>query len=340
VVSGVVFRVPDDQVGRCLWDALRATCTSRPSGARRRLVIADSKQLFRSRGGLTSLERAALVMLAVAGRRPATWRALLDVVAPQASELLTEYAWYADINMALPLSDGIGDVGTQANAIRHDCSEHGVSFRAVFSEPLPEGHFNRLVRNTRNKAVVLLGLVLRILDRIMRHSPDEHVRVLVDRLGGRVHYRDALITAMPACDLEIREESALRSVYHLTRSPRTCEIAFVTGGDSRHFPTALASVYSKYLRELYMRAFNDHWSRRVTGLYACFQRSLVTPGYRTSPHGRLLPRRATLAQRCVAGTRPFLRRQGHARSPTLRGKPARRVACRLGGRAQARLTSH
>ena len=33
-----------------------------------------------------------------------------------------------------------------------------------------------------------------------------------------------------------------------------------------HLPAALASMASKYLRELAMRAFNDFWRRSVDGL--------------------------------------------------------------------------
>ena len=43
----------------------------------------------------------------------------------------------------------------------------------------------------------------------------------------------------------------------------TREIEFVTDGDSRHFPVALASIYSKYLRELYMHVFNTYWCGKM-----------------------------------------------------------------------------
>jgi len=168
--------------------------------------------------------------------------------------------------VALPLSDNVGDVGTRANAIRQDGAVSGVEFLGVCCEPLPEGHYNRLVSNTRNKAVVLLGLALRVVDRIMRTAPDERVRLCVDRLGGRTHYREALTVSLPGYDMRILEESETRSAYRLTRSARTCEIEFVIGGESRHFAVALASVYSKYVRELYMHAFNRYWSGRIPGL--------------------------------------------------------------------------
>ena len=266
VVSGVAFRVPDERVGQCLWKTLRATCTAKAGKAERRLQITDSKQLYRPPRGLAPLERAALVMLAVGDHSPKSWRSLLHTIAPGAVACLDQYAWYKGADVELPISDGVGDVGTRANAIRRDADEHDVTMSGVFSEPLPEGHFNRLVSNTRNKSVVLLGLVLRVMDRIMRSAPHERIRFLVDRLGGRTHYRDALLTAMPEYELEIREESQRCSVYRLTRSSRICEIAFVTDGDDRHFPVALASVYSKYVRELYMHVFNRYWSHQIAGL--------------------------------------------------------------------------
>lgn len=265
VVSGVAFRVPDEQPDACLWDLLGRTCARRARRGESRMVIADSKQLYRS-GGLSALERAVLVILAVAGSRPKTWRALLDEIAPGAREQLRHYPWYADTDLTLPLSDGVVDIGTRTNAIRLNCRERGVEPLGVFSEPLPEGHYNRLVKNTRNKGVLLLGLALRVVDRIMRAAPGERIRLYVDRLGGRKRYREALLTALPGYELHILEESALRSAYRLTRSSRVCEIEFVTRGDAGHFPVALASLYSKYLRELYMHVFNRYWSGQRNGL--------------------------------------------------------------------------
>lgn len=266
IVSGVAFRVPDQQLGESLWDTLRATCAPAPERMGRRLVVADSKRVYRSHGGLAPLERTALVTLAASGSRPRTWRALLETVAPGAAGHLDHYPWYAASNADLPISEGVGDIGTQSNAVRRDAARHDLSFLGVHCEPLPEGEYNRLVRTTRNKSVVLLGLVLRVVDRIMRAAPGERLRLYVDRLGGRTQYRDALMTAVQGYELQVLEESSARSAYVLIRPTRTCEIEFVTGGDRSHFTVALASIYSKYLRELYMHAFNRYWSGQIDGL--------------------------------------------------------------------------
>ena len=266
IVSGVAFRVPDEQLGACLWQTLKQSCTDKLEHRGHRLVIADSKKLYRSRSSLAPLERAALVMLAVAGHRPGSWRALLEDLAPRAGDALNGCRWYADADVALPSSKGVGDIPTRANAVRLDCREHDVELRGVFSEPLLAGQYNGLVERTRNKAVVLLGLALRVVDRILRCAPESRVRLYVDRLGGRRHYREPLLTGFPEYDLQIVEETPWRSAYRLTGVSRVFEVEFVTRGETHHFPVALASVYSKYLRELYMCVFNEYWSRRLPGL--------------------------------------------------------------------------
>ena len=277
VVTGTAFRVADDRLDYCLWRTLRASCTAKPTHSLHRVVVADSKQLFRPRAGRTGiggLERTVLVMLAAMGRRPGTWRELLDIVSPGAKDQLQDYIWYSGRDIDLPHDRSIGDIPTQANAIRHDLANHGVDIHGVHCVPLVEGEFNRLVDSTNNKSVVSLGLALRIVDRLFRSAPDEHIRIAIDRQGGRIHYREALMTALPDYELTILEESAERSAYRIVDGARIREIEFVTRGEQSRFAVALASVFSKYIRELYMHAFNTYWARQVEGVRA-------TAGYYT-----------------------------------------------------------
>jgi len=266
VVTGVAFRVPDSQAHRCLWDTLSETCTRLSDRNNRRLAVADSKQLFRGRADFSALERPALVMLAVAGQRPRNWRALLDALAPNATAQLDRYPWYAGRNMNLPLCGGVGDIGTRANALRRNMAQESVELLGVFAEPILERQFNDLIDKTGNKAVAMLGTALRVIDRVLRCAPDPRVLLGVDRLGGRVHYREALQTAFPEFELQILEECPERSAYRLANSSRVCRVEFVAGGEDRHFAIALASVFSKYLRELYMHLFNDYWTEQMTSL--------------------------------------------------------------------------
>lgn len=266
VVTGVAFRVPDHHLDRCLWTALRSSCTNRPRRSMRRLAVADSKAVFRAAEGLAQLERTVLVTLAAAGHRPSSWRSLLDVVAPDMSATLDQYPWYAQADLSLPVCPESGDIGTRSNALKHEFKAAQVEFLGAFTEPLDVRAYNRQVAGTRNKAVVLLGLTLRIISRIAKACPRERLRVFVDRQGGRTHYRDPLMTSLSGEAFTIVEETDARSAYRLDWAARACEIDFSVDGDARHFPVALASMYSKYIRELFMRRFNDYWSARVAGL--------------------------------------------------------------------------
>lgn len=277
VVSGAAFRIPDENVHTSLWELLDESCTQHPQKGDRRLAITDSKVLFRRKQGMAPLERTALVMLALSGHHPTTFKELLTCIAPDASAYLSRYPWYVNHDLTLPVCDEVGDITTRANAIKRNCKNLQIKPLGIFSEPINTGQYNRLVKNTRNKAVVLLGLVLRVIDRIMKIAPNEHIRLCVDRLGGRTHYREAITTALPEYELQILEETTDQSVYRLVRSSRVCKIEFVTRGENKHFLIALASVYSKYLRELYMIMFNTYWCHLLDGLKP-------TAGYYTDAH--------------------------------------------------------
>jgi hypothetical protein len=290
VVGGTAFRVPDEQVHACLWDTLRETCTRQPQRASSRLVIADSKKVYHSAAGFAGLERAALVMLAKAGKQPTTWRQLVETVAPQAAAALERLPWYADADVALPVDANVGDVRTRANAIRADAATHGVEFLGGFVEPVLEDDYNDLVGRTDNKSTALQGIVFRVIDRILRATDDPRVRLCVDRLGGRTHYREPLQLSFPEFEIEIVEESSERSAYRLSNSARVVRIEFAAESEDRHLPVALASLFSKYLRELFMRAFNAYWCGKQPDLRP-------TAGYYTDAK-RWLRDAEPMLQRC------------------------------------------
>ncbi|MCO6437185.1 MAG: hypothetical protein J5J06_08875 [Phycisphaerae bacterium] len=268
VVSGTAFRVPDDQARECLWTRLRRTCSRKPTPRGRKLAIADSKILYKpglGPNGLSLLERAFLVMLATTGVRPRFFSELLEYLAPHALKAAGSQPWYAETGFALPLAPDTGDVGTRANAVLRDCREGGIVPVALVSETLLEDEFNRRLRATRNKAVVLLGQVLRVVERIRLLVPGESLLVHVDRLGGRVHYREWIGLSWPG-NLSVLEEAPESSRYSVTCDGLSMEIDFTVGGENKHLPIALASIASKYVRELYMYAFNTYWSSKKESL--------------------------------------------------------------------------
>ncbi len=266
VVSATAFRRPQDRVGECLWATLAESCTRSTARAGHRLVVGDSKQVYSSALGLAGLERAALTMLRTADRTPETWRGFVEAVAPAMTPQLARYPWYAATDFPLPVDAATGQVSLTANAIARALRMQESAFLGAFAEPLLEGDYNDLVRRTGNKSTVLMNCVMKLIHRATETWPDEPIFVQVDRLGGRSRYREALMTALPDWELSILEESDNCSAYQLITGRRACRIEFRVDGDAESFPVALASMFSKYLRELCMKSLNDWWSGRVQGL--------------------------------------------------------------------------
>lgn len=265
VVSAAAFRVPEARADACLWDVLRESCAARPARRDHRLVVGDSKQVYRGGDGLPLLERTALVMLEAAGYRPRRWSELLTTLAPGLFDALAHHPWYADGDLPLPVCDATGDIATRASALKSDCRAQQIEFLGAWSEPVLEREYNRIVAATDNKSSVVLQRVLRLVQTAVGLSCN-CTKVAVDRLGGRTHYREALMGAFPDWCMHVLDERDECSAYRLTRGERTLEVTFQQDGESHHLPVALASMYSKYLRELFMHRFNTYFSQRQPGL--------------------------------------------------------------------------
>jgi hypothetical protein len=62
------------------------------------------------------------------------------------------------------------------------------------------------------------------------------------------------------------EESPELSRYRVLGLKREITVTFQPRADGEHFCVALASMVSKYTRELLMMDFNDFWTRAIPGL--------------------------------------------------------------------------
>ena len=91
------------------------------------------------------------------------------------------------------------------------------------------------------------------------------ISIVCDKHGGRNRYANLLSEHFPDSLMEIYDESRQRSVYRFGPAERRVEIRFQTKAEV-HLPVALASMASKYFRELAMQSFNDFWQARVSCL--------------------------------------------------------------------------
>jgi len=266
VVSASAFEVPD--VATCLWEQLAPAVAPKPARKSSAVVVGDSKKLFdrKKSNPLAPLERSILAMLHAGDLLPTSFEDLLSQLDTNATGALSRYPWYTDSMPSLPVSAGATDVKLAGNAVGLAMRDAQVRLVGLRSRVIPAGQFNDLLAKTRNKSTATTGVTYELIARAWGLSARGPLSIFVDRQGGRVHYLTALQRIFPDANFKILEETEHASRYHVTEGDREATIHFSVGAEKLHFPVALASMLSKYLREVLMGRFNAFWSRHVPSL--------------------------------------------------------------------------
>jgi ribonuclease HII len=269
VISATLWRMPEsvraEDLDRLLARWIARTAPVAGDQSPRRVAIADSKILYHPGKGLAGLERGLLAALAAIGRRPSRWSQAWTDLAPAASAALASLPWYAGYDEPLPIGASAEEIADAASILEEAFRETGIRITDIRSRAVFEEEFNRRVDEDGSKGAVLTRATLRLVADLLASADGLPARIVCDKHGGRNSYAALLEEVFPHSFLEIRGESRQRSVYRFGPPERRVEIRFEAKGES-HLPTALASMASKYLRELAMRALNAFWRTRVPGL--------------------------------------------------------------------------
>jgi hypothetical protein len=253
-----------------LWEALGAAVSRRPLAATARdgrVAVCDSKRLFqRSRGdrALAALETTALAFSTLArGAPPAT---LTEFVAAHAVVPPGATLYDADLaELTLPLAAKPAAIAAAAARLDSVTRTAGIEFRGAYLRVLVEDEYNAEAERLGSKARALFHANVDLLARC-RAGATEPLRVACDRHGGRMRYRELLAAAFPFERIAGRAEAPGSSSYEIGVGASALEIDYTVGRDRDSLPTALASIFAKYCRELYMTAFNRFFARRVAGI--------------------------------------------------------------------------
>jgi hypothetical protein len=246
-----------------------------------RLHIADSKSVYSPATGLGSLERGALAAFGVASRVPSDFDQLLDDLWAQSTDATLFSAdtgrgrdlWFSDdVALPLPVSEEGRTAAAAAEKWRDVCEATGVQLRTIRCDVVAPRRWNVATRETDNKATALSRLHLRLLRRVWDPETAGPTMVIADKHGGRNRYGDLLTECLDGQMVWCRHESRDSSIYKVGSS----EIHFEAKAE-RHFPVALASMVSKYVRELAMELFNRFWQTHLPALKP-------THGYPTDAH--------------------------------------------------------
>jgi hypothetical protein len=269
VISASVWQVPDGMQADTLFDRLRNMIASSIADAEKHdpplVTFADSKILYHSGGGLHRLERGLWAALSMLGYNPRSWREVWKVLADEATVELCSSLWFKDYDAAVP-GDGISqNYAEQTIHLGEMLLAEGVRLLALRSRAVFPQEFNELLGYYESKGALLSHLTLELIERMMQQLASGPISVVCDKHGGRNCYAPLLSEHFPDWMIEIRGESRQQSVYHFGPSERRIDFCFRTKAE-RVMPAALASMASKYLRELAMQAFNNYWCFRIPGL--------------------------------------------------------------------------
>ncbi len=259
VMSAVACRVAEEPAD--LWCLLRAVTRRHGTPADGRLLVDDSKLVYAA--GLAALEIGVLAALFPADAATHTLEAYLGAVAPSSHADARGECWYTG-RTALPVHAKADSLARTAEHFRRACSECDVRWDALRSVVVVPARFNAALEKWGTKGAVL-GLALAEL---LRGLPGdgEPVGCFIDKHGGRNRYAAMLQEALPHGTVVAQEEGRDRSVYRVLGLPFEMQLTIQPRADSEHFCVALASMASKYLRELLMREFNQFWQTHVPGL--------------------------------------------------------------------------
>lgn len=259
VVSSAAFSVEPALLAADLWETLVKSVSRSRKHLGGRLLIADSKKAFNREEGLGHLERTSLIAMDCMGRRPAELTGLLQTLCPDCLPRLAEYPWYQGMHECR-LAVASADQRIAAKVFTEDLQAHGATLSHLKTCCLDVAYFNRMVNRVRNKAQVLFIAVTQLIQGLLDAFPKETIHIQVDRQGGRAHYRENLLRSFPAMELAVLQEGEECSVYEMRAGAQVVRLTFEIKADDRYLPVSLASMVSKYIRELLMDRMNAYFS--------------------------------------------------------------------------------
>jgi ribonuclease HII len=267
VMTAVAARVPDGQAD--LWLLLQAVLRRSGEPRDERILVDDSKVVYGSGKGLGGLERG---VFAVLGLPPLLLGELIARLCPAAAEELAREIWFAGTS-ALPIDAALAELEQLRQRFELACRDASVDGWWGRSVVVCPERFNALVQSAGSKGAVLADGFVRLLAAgVEATAGEEALAVFVDKQGGRNTYAAQVQQALPGGMVVAIEERAERSKYRVFGLGRDMTLTFEPRADSSRLCVALASMVSKYLRELFMGEFNRFWQKHVPGL-------LPTAGY-------------------------------------------------------------
>jgi ribonuclease HII len=266
VMSAVALHVPTNKAKTNLWDLLADAVCQEPADDGR-IFINDSKVVYSTSKGVATLERS--VLAALAGDRLHEPLSLFDWLAeltPACIDHEVNLPWYG-VDRHLPVALTLDELREPTARFRSVCAGKGVGLAALYACVIEPASFNRMVDHWGSKGGALTEAIQTLISAIIPQlQAGEPVYFMVDKHGGRNTYAALLQHCFGDGLVFVRRESMACSEYDIQGYAGPIRLQFQPRADSEHFCVALASMLSKYLREMLMGEFNRFWVERLPGL--------------------------------------------------------------------------
>ena len=259
VISSSTFLLPHHLLTSDLWQVLKKSVADRRRHLAGRVLIADSKKAFSKSLGIKHLQRTVLACLKCLGKEPATLTELLSLVSADCLERLNSYPWYKDAGGRRILADKT-DVAIASSVLQDDLTSNKLKLLELKSCCLDVAYYNKMVTAVRNKGSVLFTATCALINSAFDNFGADGLHIIIDRQGGRVRYCRVLQRMFPDMQLKILKETPAASSYELLRDGKQMRLHFAVGADDRFLAVALASMLSKFLRQLLIENINRYFT--------------------------------------------------------------------------------
>ncbi|MDN3511964.1 MAG: hypothetical protein NG784_11770 [Candidatus Jettenia sp.] len=265
VITAIAFDVPDEKIDCSLWKLLEDAVSNGLKSKAHRLTVRDSKKLYNARSGLKPLEDIVLSFLLSKDVKITSFYQLLNVLSCCHIKILSSYPWYAGKDYPLPLATSVSAVLNYTHLLKYVLQKQNIQFCYTVSRVVTVKELNEQVEVSGNKATVLFDNFITLVTDLWNRC-DGAIRLIADKQGGRNSYLSLLRDRLPGVDITVLKEGVKVSAYKISCTRREMEISFVERGEDACMTVALASVFSKYMRELFMRLENQYWLQFIPNL--------------------------------------------------------------------------
>lgn len=269
VVAMSALRVPEQSPADCPWSALESVLASKPQRGDDRMLVGDSKVVYRARG-MAGLEQTVLAFLLATETEDQPAPTLrMDLLRRLGADRFLDAAlripWFRDDT---PLSRAVADTACleRSRALGRALEAAGIDPVYLRASAWPAMLLNEAFAEGHNKAEVVWHIASELIRSLHDAFPGESIHLVLDRQGGRMRYHPLLTDLFPGEWVDILEERPARSAYRVRRTNGDLVIDIQPRADSSAFCVALASLVAKFVRETCMEAFNRYFRERLPEL--------------------------------------------------------------------------